>query len=201
MKPAGSLLPQDGDLSYQRHFLPAAEADRLLQWLLDSLDWQRWQVRIAGRLLDSPRLSAWYGDADAAYGYSGIRLVPQPMPAPLAGLRERLRSALGADFNGVLVNLYRDGADSMGWHSDDERELGAEPLIASLSLGAPRRFLLRHRRQRELDTLRLELGHGSLLVMAGATQRCWRHSLPKTRRPVGPRVNLTFRRVLAAQNA
>ena len=200
MSRAGSLLPCDGDLGYRPGFLPAAEADRLLQLLLDGLEWQRWQVRIAGRQVDSPRLSAWYGDADAAYGYSGIRLAPRQMPAPLVALRARLRAALGADFNGVLANLYRDGADSMGWHSDDERELGAEPLIASLSFGAPRRFLLRHRRRRELATLRLELEHGSLLVMGGATQRCWRHSLPKTRRLVGARVNLTFRRVGAAQS-
>ena len=195
-------MPLPDGLLYQLpRFMTPHEASSLQAHLACTLDWQQHRLKLFGRECLTPRLCAWHGDPDARYGYSGQTLEPLPWNDPLAALRRRLETALDCAFNSVLANLYRDGADSMGWHSDDERELGAEPLIASLSLGAPRRFLLRHRRQRELDTLQLELGHGSLLVMAGATQRCWRHSLPKTRRPVGPRVNLTFRRVLAAQNA
>jgi alkylated DNA repair dioxygenase AlkB len=121
-----------------------------------------------------------------------------PWTTPLAALRQRLEVALGVTFNSVLANLYRDGADSMGWHSDDEASLGPQPVIASLSLGATRRFVLRHRRRRDLQTLTLSLEHGSLLVMAGETQRHWHHAVPKTRQPVGARINLTFRHVPSA---
>src|SRR5690606_31058899 len=115
----------------------------------------------------------------------------------LAALRARLQDALGQPFNSVLANRYRSGADAMGWHSDDEPELGPEPLIASLSLGATRRFLLRHRHDAGVR-LALELPAGSLLLMQGATQRCWKHALPRAARPVGERINLTFRQVLPA---
>jgi alkylated DNA repair dioxygenase AlkB len=116
------------------------------------------------------------------------------LPA-LAEIRCRLEDAIGCRFNSVLLNLYRDGRDGMGWHSDDEPELGREPTIASLSFGATRRFLLRHRERRDLPTLELRPANGSLILMSGVTQRYWKHQVPKTARPTGPRLNLTFRSI------
>ena len=189
----------DGLLYHLPQFLAPDAASVLLGQLTTSLDWQQHRLKLFGRERLTPRLCAWYGDAGARYGYSGQALEPLPWAAPLAALRPRLEAALGFTFNSVLANLYRDGADSMGWHSDDEASLGPRPVIASLSLGATRRFVLRHRRRRELQTVALALEHGSLLVMAGATQRHWHHAVPKTRRPVGARINLTFRRVTGAR--
>ena len=188
-------LPQ-AHLTYWPHLLPAVEAGRLQALLEGELAWEQHHVVIAGRRIASPRLSAWYGDPEARYRYSGLSLEPLPWTESLLELRRRVRQATGATFNSVLANLYRGGDDSMGWHADDEPELGPEPLIASLSLGAERRFLLRPRRRALHPGLAVPLGHGSLLVMAGPTQGHWRHALPRTRRPVGPRINLTFRRIL-----
>ena len=139
--------------------------------------------------MPTPRLTAWMGDH--AYRYSGLTNEPQPWPPALATLRDRLSEELGAPFNSCLANLYRDGSDSMGYHADDEPELGPQPVIASISLGARRRFALRHRTSRQRWTW--ELGEGDLLVMSGESQRDYLHAVPKTARPVGPRMNLTFR--------
>jgi len=188
----------DGLLYHLPQFLPANEATDMLDALVAGLAWEQHRLRLFGRERLTPRLCAWYGDADARYGYSGQTLEPLPWTAPLADLRQRLQAAVGCAFNSVLANLYRDGADSMGWHSDDEASLGPQPVIASLSLGATRRFVLRHRCRRELQTLSLPLEHGALLVMAADTQHHWHHAVPKTRQPVGPRVNLTFRHVRGA---
>ena len=185
----------DGLLYYLPQFLPANEATDMLGALVAGLAWEQHRLRLFGREHLTPRLCAWHGDADARYGYSGQTLEPLPWTAPLAYLRQRLEAACGCAFNSVLANLYRDGADSMGWHSDDEASLGPLPVIASLSLGATRHFVLRHRYRRELQTLSLPLEHGALLVMAADTQRHWHHAVPKTRHPVGPRINLTFRYV------
>lgn len=142
-------------------------------------------------------MSCWIGDSGACYRYSGVRHEPVPWPEVLQPLRDRLIRETGIRFNSVLANLYRNGHDCMGWHSDDEPELGKQPVIASLSLGATRRFVFKHRRE-PARKLALELPHGSLLVMHGDTQATWRHALPRTRKPVGPRINLTFRRILSA---
>ena len=183
----------DADVRLDATWLPTEAADRALALLLDALPWSNHPVRLFGREIPAPRLSAWIGDPDAAYRYSGIERAPLPWPPLLASMRDRLAAELRTPFNSVLANLYRDGRDAMGWHADDEPELGPEPVIASLSLGAERRFVLRHRRD---DTrLVLALPHGSLLVMAGATQRAYRHALPRTARPVDARINLTFRQV------
>ena len=180
-------------LRYAPAFLAAAEADVLLGALRLQISWEQHQVRLFGRMLPAPRLSCWIGDAGAAYTYSHVRFEPRPWPPALAALCAHLQHACGARFNSVLANLYRDGRDAMGWHSDDEPELGRDPLIASLSLGAGRRFVLRARNG---DTrLALTLQHGSLLLMGGACQRLYRHALPRTRAAVGPRINLTFRQV------
>lgn len=183
------------EVRLRRAWLPAPEADALHAALLRQVAWEVHRIRMFGREVDSPRLSSWIGDADAVYRYSGTRFAPQPWPPALAGLRERLAAECGMAFNSVLLNRYRDGRDAMGWHSDDEPELGPRPLIASLSLGAPRRFVLRHRQQRALRT-EAALGHGDLLLMGGDTQRLYQHALPRTARPVGERINLTFRRIL-----
>ena len=151
--------------------------------------WEQHEITLFGRTVPTPRLTCWMGDA--AYAYSGVVNRPAPWPAALTALRERLNEELGVDLNSCLANLYRDGSDSMGFHSDDEPELGPEPTIASVSLGARRRFVLRHRVTRERWTW--DLGEGDLLVMRDESQRDYAHAVPKTTRPIGPRLNLTFR--------
>ncbi|WP_369940378.1 alpha-ketoglutarate-dependent dioxygenase AlkB family protein [Xanthomonas medicagonis] len=175
-------------------WLAQAEAAALFAQLLHTVEWEVHRIRLFGRLVDSPRLSCWIGDAQASYRYSGTRFAPHPWPQALLPLRARLAAETGVAFNSVLANRYRDGRDAMGWHSDDEKELGPRPLIASLSLGATRRFALRHRQEPALRQA-LELTSGGLLLMGGETQRLYRHALPRTARPVGERINLTFRRV------
>lgn len=183
----------DADVRLDPAWLSAAAADALFEALHGGLAWENHRVRLFGREHPSPRLSLWIGDPEAAYRYSGILRNPMPWTPALADLRVRLAAALGVDFDSVLANLYRDGRDAMGWHADDEPELGPAPVIASLSLGATRRFVLRHRDGEPRRAI--DLPSGSLLVMQGATQSNYRHALPRTARPVGPRINLTFRRV------
>lgn len=184
----------DADLLFDPAFLDPAEATAAFASLRHAIPWEIHRIRLFGREIDSPRLSAWIGDADASYRYSGVRFDPHPWPPALRVLRERIAGAAGTPFNSVLANLYRDGRDYMGWHSDDERDLGPAPVIASLSLGAARRFRLKNRRDPTI-ALDLDLPPGSLLLMRGATQQAHRHALPRTARPVGERLNLTFRQV------
>jgi alkylated DNA repair dioxygenase AlkB len=166
-----------------------AAADRLFRVLQREIVWEQNAVTLYGRTMPTPRLTAWMGDS--AYRYSGIVNQPVPWPEALAELRDRLRRELSVDFNSCLANLYRNGTDSMGYHSDDEPELGSRPTIASISLGERRRFELRHRTTRERWSW--DLGHGDLLVMRNESQSDYAHAVPKTSRPVGPRMNLTFR--------
>ena len=170
------------------------EADALLAALLAGIDWQQEDIVLYGERRRVPRLVAWHGDPGTAYTYSGTAHEPLPWTPALQSIRDRVEALTGHSFNSVLLNRYRDGRDGMGWHADDERELGHEPAIASVSLGATRRFKLRHRRRREAVTA-IELTHGDLLLMAGATQHAYVHAVPKTTRTVGERINLTFRRV------
>jgi alkylated DNA repair dioxygenase AlkB len=196
--PLPSGWPATG-LHYAAGWLPPTHADALLAALMAQIPWETHLIRLFGRLVDAPRLSCWIGDDDAAYTYSGTRFAPRPWPPALDAVREELSAALGVRFNSVLANLYRDGRDRMGWHSDDEPELGPTPTIASLSLGASRRFLLKPRRPPAAGPVRahaLDLAHGSLLVMADHCQRDYRHALAGTARPVPARLNLTFRRIL-----
>lgn len=157
--------------------------------LRQEIDWEQHDITLFGRTVATPRLTCWMGDA--AYRYSGVVNQPKPWPPALAAIRDRLSAEVGVDFNSCLANLYRDGSDSMGYHSDDEPELGDQPTIASLSLGAKRTFTLRHRLTRERWSW--PLGEGDLLVMSGESQSDYAHAVPKTARPVGPRMNLTFR--------
>ncbi|KGK59702.1 DNA methylase [Xanthomonas cannabis pv. phaseoli] len=184
-------------VQWWRGWLQAAAADALLQTLLTQVQWEVHRIRMFGRVVDSPRLSSWIGDPEASYRYSGTQFSPQPWLDALQPLRARLQEDTGRPFNSVLVNRYRSGNDAMGWHSDDEPELGAQPLIASVSLGATRRFAFKHRDDAALKQT-LELGHGDLLLMGGDTQRCYKHALPRTARPVGERINLTFRQTASA---
>lgn len=166
-----------------------AEADAWFKRLELEVPWQQHRLQLFGKTHDEPRLSCWMGEQP--YRYSGQLRVPEPWTPTVLAIRERVTQVCRQDFNGVLLNLYRHGQDSMGWHADNEPELGRNPLIASVSLGASRRFFLRHSRsgQRQL----LVLNHGSLLVMAGEMQHYWQHSLPKTAAATGRRINLTFR--------
>lgn len=198
--PAEGWQPLDlpnAELAYWPAWLAPAEADALLEVLRETIPWETHVIRIYGRDVPSPRLSCWIGDPGASYAYSRTRFEPRPWPRALAVLRARIEQACGAGFNSVLANLYRDGRDAMGWHSDDEPELGPAPVIASLSLGAERRFVFRRKPARgaaaERAALELRLPHGSLLRMAGASQRLYQHALPRMARVRAPRINLTFR--------
>jgi len=166
----------------------------LLQELLAATAWRQEQITVYGKPYLQPRLSAWYGDL--AYSYSGIRLEPLPWTASLLQIKKRVEAITEHRFNSVLLNYYRNQNDSMGMHSDDERELGNQPAIASLSLGEERTFVLKHKSRKDLKTVKLSLAAGSLLLMQGDTQRFWRHGINKERQPCGPRINLTFRTVL-----
>lgn len=182
----------DAELAYYPQFFAPHEADRYFAQLHEQLAWQQHHIRIAGVVRAQPRLSVWYGDPEAHYSYSGLSLAPLAWHPLLTQLRARLESQLRVKFNSVLANLYRDQVDSMGWHADDEPELGPLPVIASLSFGTCREFLIRHN---TIKTARhkIELGHGSLLVMGGAMQQYWQHAITKKTREMGPRINLTFR--------
>ncbi|WP_374438052.1 alpha-ketoglutarate-dependent dioxygenase AlkB family protein [Pseudomonas panipatensis] len=182
-----------------RLIAPWCDAATAADWfarLLAQTPWEQPSVRLHGRDYAVPRLVAWYGDAEASYRYSGLVHRPLPWTPLLAEIRRRVQESVGQPLNGVLLNYYRDGQDSMGWHSDDEPELGRNPLVVSLNLGGTRRLDLRRKGHGAIEHS-LQLESGSLLVMAGATQHYWQHQVAKTRRPVAPRLNLTFRLVHA----
>ena len=182
----------DADVRLWRPAFRPDEVDELLALLRTRIDWQQEDIVIFGQTRRVPRLVAWHGDPGTAYTYSGTAHEPLPWTPELQRIRHRVEELTAHRFNSVLLNLYRDGRDGMGWHADDEPELGREPVIASVSFGATRRFKLRHRRSRSAANT-LDLAHGDLLLMAGATQHHYVHAVPKTARPVGVRVNLTFR--------
>lgn len=190
-----NLLPKDGEAIYHSHWLEEVEAAALLERFKEEIHWKREQIQLFGKTYWQPRLIAWYGDVP--YAYSGKRWDPEPWHPELLRLKEALEKHSQRPYNSVLLNWYRDGADSMGWHSDDEAELGSEPCIASLSLGATRRFFFKHRSDKSMGTIRKDLENGSLLLMKGKTQEYWQHRVAKTKRPVGSRINLTFRWVNA----
>jgi len=182
----------DADLRLSPHWVEPALADEWLRRLLNETPWARPTVRLHGRDYPVPRQVAWYGDPEARYGYSGLTHEPLAWTPLLADIRARVEEEVGQRFNGVLLNHYRDGGDSMGWHSDDEAVLGRDPVIASLNLGGARRFDLRRRGTTRIGHS-LWLTHGALLVMAGPTQHHWQHQVAKTRAHCAPRLNLTFR--------
>jgi len=180
---------EDGELALLHQLpLPLSNAEVFAR-LLQETAWRQDSVVVYGKRHLQPRLTAWYGEA--SYTYSGLRLEPLPMTPLLAQLRSAVETATGHRYNSVLLNHYRNGADSMGMHSDDEPELGAQPVIASLSYGATRTFILRHKQSKR--SFKLDLADGNLLLMAGSLQENWLHGINKTAKPIGPRLNLTFR--------
>jgi len=182
----------DGDVAFYPAFFTGADADRQLQELRDTTAWRQESIKLYGKPVDIPRLTAWYGDGGAGYIYSGITNVPLPWTPTLLEVKQAVERPSGVVFNSVLLNRYRTGKDSVAWHSDDEKEFGENPVIASVSFGDTRTFQFRHKRRKDLKAS-VELTHGSLLIMRGATQHNWMHQIPKTTRDVGERINLTFR--------
>jgi alkylated DNA repair dioxygenase AlkB len=180
---------------FAQAFAPV-EASRLYDALRAELRWEEKQIRLFGKTITSPRLSAWYGEPGVRYRYSGLSLEAAGWTPALDEARTVVEALAGVSFNAVLCNLYRDENDSMGLHADAEPELGPEPVIASASFGAVRRFTMRPRRPRDGKSFTLELPSGSVLVLSGPTQAHWRHGVPKEATATAPRVNLTFRRIV-----
>ena len=184
-----------GSASYYPHFLPTAIADQCLNDWQHSLPWQQNKIKIYGREVTIPRLESWLGQAGLSYQYSGKQLTAQAWPAALSSLAQAIGELTHTSYNSVLANLYRGGEDSMGWHSDDEIELGPSPIIASVTLGQARDFAFRLKGQSKMHS-KIMLGHGSLLIMHAGMQERWQHALPKRSQPLQPRLNLTFRRII-----
>ena len=169
----------------------------LLKQLIEETPWRQDEVTVWGKTHRQPRLIAWYGDAAQSYSYSGITLSALPWTPALLRIKETVETLCQNAFNSALVNYYRDQRDGMGFHSDDEPELGPAPVIASVTFGAPRHFVLKHRYRKDVANVKLPLPSGSVLLMSGDTQRYWKHGVPKQRKPCGPRINLTFRQILS----
>jgi alkylated DNA repair dioxygenase AlkB len=194
-----SLAPiplEDADIRFMHGFYREEQARRSFEVLLREAAWKQETIRLWDKEMLQPRLSAWYGDPGTHYTYSGKTFAPLPWLESLKGIKDDVERATGHRFNSVLLNLYRNEDDSVAWHSDSEPEFGAEPAIASLSLGETRLFRLRHRTRKDVKRVDIALTNGSLLLMAGRTQQCWQHAIEKQRQPCGPRINLTFRAIL-----
>jgi alkylated DNA repair dioxygenase AlkB len=183
----------DAKLIFYPNYFSKEESDELLQQLLAEVSWQQDKIKCYGKEVYLPRLTAWYGDSGKRYTYSNIVMNPIHWTPMLFYIKSRVEEVDKVSFNSVLLNLYRDGKDSISWHSDDEPELGKHPTISSVSFGGERKFQFRHKFKKILNKVELNLTHGSLLVMRGETQAYWQHQIPKTSKPVIPRVNLTFR--------
>ncbi|MES2662997.1 MAG: alpha-ketoglutarate-dependent dioxygenase AlkB [Pseudomonadota bacterium] len=189
-----SNAPMKPKINFIENWLTLTEQTELWKILNNKVSWEQPKIQIAGKRLLIPRKQAWYGDENAHYKYSSIHCVPTPWTAELFRLKQRLENTINFSFNSVLLNLYSNGQESMGWHSDDETELGAEPWIASISLGATRRFRFRLKKNHRIVHA-IDLTGRSLLIMHPSVQYDWQHALPKTKRVVEPRINLTFRYV------
>ena len=190
-RPIQLKLPES-DIHYYPEVYPAQEAERIYSVLMEETPWRAEKIKVFGKTYDQPRLTAWYGEEGKIYSYSNIVMDPIPFTALLLQIKTKIEKLSSEDFNSCLLNLYRDGQDSNGWHADDEKELGRNPAIASLSFGQPRMFRLRHKLDKSIKH-KIELAPGSLLLMQGETQHYWQHQLPKTKRKIDPRINLTFR--------
>ena len=187
------LLLPDADVSLYEAFWDTLDSDRYFAQLLTETHWQQETAHLFNQSIPLPRLTAWYGDAGKSYTYSGIEMQPEPWTELLLDLKAMVETVAKINFNSVLLNLYRNGTDSVGWHSDAEPALGRNPVIASISFGATRRFSLKPKYRKSIQPIHLNLTHGSLLLMQGTTQHHWVHQVPKTTKPVGARINLTFR--------
>lgn len=213
------VIVPNGEILYFEHFFDKKLSDRAVEYFLenDTVDWQktRWKdlayedfsaihfkninwkqdvIKLYGKTIPLPRLTAWYGDSGKSYTYSGIKSLPNEWNKGLLYLKEKIESCVGINFNSVLLNWYRDGEDYLNWHADDEKELGENPVIASANFGETRDFLIR-RNDDPSKKLTLPLKHGTLLLMSGELQHYWQHSVPKRKKVRGSRFNLTFRRI------
>lgn len=191
-KRSQNCLPKDGEVFYISDFFTKKESENFFETLLKNIEWQQDKIKLFGKTHDVPRLTALYGNANKHYTYSGITMQPKAWLPELLEIKKKIETVARVDFTTVLLNLYRNGQDSMGWHSDDEKELGLNPVIVSVSLGASRIFKLQHKNDKHLKQS-IELTNGSLLLMQGQTQHYWKHAVPKTSKIVEPRINLTFR--------
>lgn len=189
-------LPNADIILYPTFFSPE-ESTYLFKNLVEKIDWQHYQIRIFGKLIDQPRLTAYYGEKDKSYTYSGLQLIANPWNEELLLIKKKIAEVEQMNFNSVLLNYYRTGNDSMGWHSDDEKSLGRNPAIASVSFGETRLFQLKHRLQKDIPKVEIPLAPGSLLVMKGETQHFWQHQIPKSPKQTAPRINLTFRNIIS----
>lgn len=183
----------DAEVDLYERFWDQEMSDRYLAQLFAETNWQQETAHLFDQHIPLPRLTAWYGDTGKAYTYSGIEMQPTPWTATLLELKSAVETVVAVRFNSVLLNLYRNGSDRVGWHSDAEPTLGKNPVIASVSFGATRRFSLKHKHRADLKLVHLDLSHGSLLLMQGSTQHHWVHQVPKTTKLVDARINLTFR--------
>lgn len=185
----------DAEVALYPSLFSASEANRLFAMLREDIQWRQEAIRLYGRIHQQPRLTAWYGEPGTVYSYSGITLKSTPWIPALLIIKERIESVSRATFNSVLLNLYRDGADSMAWHADDEAELGRNPVIGSVSLGQSRDLQMKHKTDK-VNRCNIPLANGSFLLMQGPTQHHWLHSIAKSKRQLGERINLTYRFVL-----
>jgi hypothetical protein len=186
----------DAELALFENFFTNMESERLHQNLIENIQWRQDKIKIFGKLIDQPRLTAFYGDTNKAYSYSGIVMKPLEWNDDLLFIRNRVEDFAKIKFTSVLLNYYRDGNDSMGWHSDDEKELGKNPVIGSVSFGQSRVFQLRHKFRKDIKKVDIALTNGSFLLMKGTTQHFWQHQIPKTKRELESRINLTFRVIM-----
>lgn len=190
----GSTIVDNGEYIFIPNFFNKLDSDNFLQSLKENIEWKQESMNMYGKKIDFPRLTAWYGDSDKPYSFSGIKLNPAPWNEILLNIKNKIELESNVKYNSVLLNRYRNGNDSISWHTDAEKELGRNPVIASVNFGATRKFQLRHIHTKE--KLEVELTHGSLLIMQGELQHFWQHQVPKTAQNVSERINLTFRTII-----
>ncbi len=188
----------DAEVVLYENFFGKIDADHFLEKIMNETKWQQDTISLYGRLHLVPRLTAWYGGNDKSYTYSGIKMQPNDWTKSLRSIKEKIEKETNESFTSVLLNHYRTGKDSMGWHRDNEKELGINPVIASVSFGETRPFHLRHKFRKDISKLSIPLSHGSMLLMKGPTQHFWEHQVPKSAKPLLPRLNLTFRKIVVA---
>lgn len=186
----------DGKITFYEGFFNMKESQELMNTLIQTIEWSQDEIVVFGKKHKIPRLNAWYGDEGKVMKYSGLTLQPKSWTKELTEIKNRIEIQTRFEFNSCLLNYYRDGKDGMGWHQDNEKELGINPVIASVTFGQSRPFQLKHINKPEIKKIDIALSNGSLLIMAGETQHYWKHQIPKTSRKVTERINLTFRKII-----
>lgn len=195
MLSTNNILPRKGEAYYEASFFTKEYADLLFAKLIRQVKWKQESIRLFGRLVLQPRLIAYYGDEKINYSYSGVRHVPNKWIEPISDIKSEVEKKFKVKFNSALINLYRNGSDSMGWHRDNEASLGINPTIVSISFGIERKFQFRQWKEKD-EKISVKLEHGSALLMKGETQHYWEHQIPKSKRIIDPRINITFRRII-----